>query len=867
MGKALIIVESPAKIKTLKKFLGTNFIFESSIGHVRDLPEREFGIDIENDFEPKYTIMPNKEEVISKLLKAAKQCDVVYLSPDPDREGEAIAWHITQVLPPNTNIKRVSFNSITKDAVVKALENPREIDIALVNAQQARRLLDRIVGYKISPLLNRRIQRGRENFLSAGRVQSVALKLVVDREKEIEAFKPIEYWNIGAILKTNQEDRLFRAALYSVDGKRFEKEPIEGKEITIINNKEAADAILKRMKPGPYQVKKVERKEKRRFPVPPFITSTLQQEASRHHGFSSARTMNIAQGLYEGVDLGSDGPEGLITYMRTDSVRISPEAVQEAREFIKKQYGSDFIPSDPKQYSTQKSAQDAHEAIRPASLQNTPEKVQPYLTKEQFSLYQLIWRRFLASQMVAAIYDTVSADILAGEGILLRATGSIIKFQGFLAVYEEKNDDDEKDDENRMLPKLEEGQTLFLQELTSEQAFTRPPPRFTEASLVKELEKSGIGRPSTYAAIMNKIQSRDYTVKENGRLKPTELGQIIAQMLETSFQKIMNIGFTAAMEDDLERVAENMKDWKTLIRDFWEQFNPTLEIALKEAFVPKVMTEIDCPKCKIGKLQKVWARSKYFFGCSRYPECDYSSPVEEITFNKEDYATDFDWEQPCPNCNSEMKIRHGRYGAFLGCTKYPECKGIINIPKKGEEALSQQDLPSCPAIECPGHMVARKSRFGKIFYSCSTFPECDVIVNNLEQVENKYPNHPRTPYEKKGKKAAAKTATKEKTKKTAKANASKATKKIKSTPDKPKKVRQMPVYQVSPELRGIIEVSEITRGDMTKKVWDYIKTHQLQDTNNKRLIIPDAKLSQVFGTTQPVDMFKMATLLSAHLKK
>ncbi|MBS4163409.1 DNA topoisomerase 1 [Candidatus Protochlamydia amoebophila] len=867
MGKALIIVESPAKIKTLKKFLGTNFIFESSIGHVRDLPEREFGIDIENDFEPKYTIMPNKEEVISKLLKAAKQCDVVYLSPDPDREGEAIAWHITQVLPPNTNIKRVSFNSITKDAVVKALENPREIDIALVNAQQARRLLDRIVGYKISPLLNRRIQRGRENFLSAGRVQSVALKLVVDREKEIEAFKPIEYWNIGAILKTEQEDRLFRAALYSVDGKRFEKEPIEGKEITIVNNKEAADAILTRMRPGPYQVKKVERKEKRRFPVPPFITSTLQQEASRHHGFSSARTMNIAQGLYEGVDLGSDGPEGLITYMRTDSVRISPEAVQEAREFIKKQYGSDFIPSDPKQYSTQKSAQDAHEAIRPASLQNTPEKVQPYLTKEQFSLYQLIWRRFLASQMVAAIYDTVSADILAGEGILLRATGSIIKFQGFLAVYEEKNDDDEKDDENRMLPKLEEGQTLFLQELTSEQAFTRPPPRFTEASLVKELEKSGIGRPSTYAAIMNKIQSRDYTVKENGRLKPTELGQIIAQMLETSFQKIMNIGFTAAMEDDLERVAENMKDWKTLIRDFWEQFNPTLEIALKEAFVPKVMTEIDCPKCKIGKLQKVWARSKYFFGCSRYPECDYSSPVEEITFNKEDYATDFDWEQPCPNCNSEMKIRHGRYGAFLGCTKYPECKGIINIPKKGEETLSQQDLPSCPAIECPGHMVARKSRFGKIFYSCSTFPECDVIVNNLEQVENKYPNHPRTPYEKKGKKAATKTAAKEKTKKTTKANASKATKKIKSPPDKPKKVRQMPVYQVSPELRGIIEVSEITRGDMTKKVWDYIKTHQLQDTKNKRLIIPDAKLSQIFGTTQPVDMFKMATLLSAHLKK
>lgn len=872
MGKALIIVESPAKIKTLKKFLGPNFIFESSIGHVRDLPEREFGIDIEHDFEPKYTIMPNKEEVIAKLQKAAKECDVVYLSPDPDREGEAIAWHITQVLPPDTNIKRVSFNSITKDAVVKALENPRAIDTALVNAQQARRLLDRIVGYKISPLLNRRIQRGRENFLSAGRVQSVALKLVVDREKEIEAFRPVEYWNIGAILKTGKEDRLFKAALYSVDGKRFEKEAIEGKDLTLISHKEAADAILERMKPGPYQVMKVERKEKRRFPVPPFITSTLQQEASRHYGFSSARTMNIAQGLYEGIDLGAEGAEGLITYMRTDSVRIAPEAIQEAREFIQKQYGKDFIPLEPKQYSTQKSAQDAHEAIRPTSLLNTPEKIQPYLTKEQFSLYQLIWRRFLASQMVAAIYDTVAADILAGEGILLRATGSIIKFQGFLAVYEEKHDDDEKDDENRMLPQLEEGQSLLMQELTAEQAFTRPPPRYTEASLVKELEKSGIGRPSTYATIMNKIQSREYTIKENGRLKPTELGQIIAQMLEASFQQIMNIGFTASMEDDLERVAENMKDWKTLIRDFWAQFNPTLETALKEAFVPKVMTEIECPKCKMGKLQKIWARSKYFFGCSRYPECDYSAPVEEVTFNREDYAADFDWDQHCPVCSSEMKVRHGRYGAFLGCTRYPECKGIVNIPKKGETALPQQDLPGCPAIDCPGHMVARKSRFGKLFYSCSTFPECDVIVNNLEQLESKYPNHPRTPFqkkEKKGKKGAtakAKEAPKTKAKKgTAASKTTKATKSAAS--DKPKKERQMPTYPITPELAAVVGVTEISRTEMTKKVWDYIKAHQLQDANNKRLIVPDEALAKVFGTKEPVDMFKMAGLLNPHLKK
>ncbi|WP_068467713.1 type I DNA topoisomerase [Candidatus Protochlamydia phocaeensis] len=870
MAKALIIVESPAKIKTLKKFLGPNYIFESSIGHVRDLPEREFGIDIEHDFEPKYTIMPDKEEVIAKLQKAAKQCDVVYLSPDPDREGEAIAWHITQVLPPHTNIKRVSFNSITKDAVLKALENPRGIDIALVNAQQARRLLDRIVGYKISPLLNRRIQRGKENSLSAGRVQSVALKLVVDREKEIEAFKPVEYWNLGGIFKTDKEDKHFRGALYSVDGKRFEKEAVEGKNYILIPSKEEADAILSRMKQGPYQVAKVERKEKRRFPVPPFITSTLQQEASRHYGFSSARTMNIAQGLYEGVDLGAEGSEGLITYMRTDSVRIAPEAIAEARQFIQKQFGHSFIPSEAKQYSTQKSAQDAHEGIRPTSVYNTPEKIQRYLTREQFLLYQLIWRRFVASQMVPAIYDTVSADIIAGENILLRATGSIIKFQGFLAVYEEKQDDDDKDEENRMLPDLQEGQALLLQELTAEQAFTRPPPRYTEASLVKELEKSGIGRPSTYATIMNKIQSREYTIKENGRLKPTELGQIIAQMLESNFQQIMNIGFTARMEDNLEQVAENTKDWKSLIREFWDQFNPTLETALKEAFVPKVMTDIDCPKCKEGKLQKIWARSKYFYGCSRYPDCDYSAPIEEITFNKDDYAADFNWDQSCPICGSEMKIRHGRYGAFLGCSRYPDCKGIVNIPKKGEVALPQENLPSCPAIDCPGHMVARKSRFGKTFYSCSTFPECDVIVNTLDQLESKYPDHPRTAFqkkEKKGKKAASKTAAKASAKKAPAKKAAKSAKASKAAEDKPKKERAMPAYKLSPELAAIVGAQELSRGEATKRIWDYIKSHQLQDAANKRLIVPDQALAKVFGTSEPVDMFKMAGLIGAHLKK
>lgn len=845
--KKLIIVESPAKIKTLKKFLGPDFILESSIGHIRDLPEREFGIDIENDFEPKYVVLHDKEKVIAKLKKAAKECSTVYLSPDPDREGEAIAWHIAAILPKGTKIKRVSFNSITKKSVLDALNDPRSIDMALVNAQQARRLLDRIVGYKISPILNRRIQRGKEGAVSAGRVQSVALKLVVDREKEIAAFKPVEYWNLGAIFKTQDEDRQFKASLYSVDQKKFEKEPVEGKELTIINNKDAADTILKRMKEGPYLVLSVERKEKRRNPVPPFITSTLQQEASRHYGFSSSKTMSIAQGLYEGVDLGNEGTEGLITYMRTDSVRIVPEVIEEARQFILKTYGPDYLPPQAKHYSTQKSAQDAHEAIRPTNLQHAPDAIKAYLTKEQFLLYQLIWRRFISSQMMPAVYDTISADIAADDGIILRATGSIIKFPGFLAIYEEKFDEDEKDDESKTLPQLIEGQELQLIELLSEQSFTRPPPRYTEASLVKELESSGIGRPSTYATIMNKIQSREYTYKENGRLRPTELGFVIAAMLENNFQLIMNIGFTAEMENNLELIAENQKEWKTLIRDFWSQFEPTLETAEKGAFVPKVMTDLICPKCG-SNLQKIWSKSKYFYGCSSYPTCDYTAPIEEFTFNKDDYAADFDWDQKCPKCNSEMKVRHGRYGAFLGCSTYPDCNGIVNIPKKGEVTIPEEDMPECPAIGCPGRMVARKSRFGKTFYSCSTFPECDVIVNDLDQLQSKYPDHPRMPYVKKSKYGKKESKSEKKKKQPAK-----------------KTTRAGKKNKLSAELAEIVGEKEMARTEVTKKVWDYIKEHKLQDPKDKRKIVPDEKLSKVLGT-EAVSMFQLAALLNKHFE-
>jgi DNA topoisomerase-1 len=861
--KSLIIVESPAKIKTLKKFLGPQFILESSVGHIRDLPEKEFGIDFENDFEPKYVTMSGKEEVIARLKKAAKECDTVYLSPDPDREGEAIAWHISEILPTGTHIQRVSFNAITKDAVLQALQHPGEIDIALVNAQQARRLLDRLVGYGISPILNRRIQRGKEGGVSAGRVQSVALKLVVDREKEIMAFIPVEYWNLGALFKTKDDPKSFQASLHSVDGKRVEKEDNEGKGYFLIPNKETADQILKRLKEEPYKVLSVDRKEKKRNPVPPFITSTLQQEASRHHGYSSARTMSIAQGLYEGVDLGNEGAEGLITYMRTDSTRIEPEALAAARSYILKTYGKDYLPADAKVYSSGKSAQDAHEAIRPTNLNHPPEVVEPYLTKEQFNLYQLVWRRFLASQMNPAIYDTVSADISADEGLILRATGSQIKFTGFLAVYEEKFDEDNPDQESKLLPMLEAGQTLNLIDLISEQAFTRPPPRFTEASLVKELEKSGIGRPSTYAAIMNKIQSRDYTVKESGRLKPTELGFVIAQLLEENFQQIMNIGFTAAMEDDLELVAENKKNWKVLLKDFWKQFEPVLETAKEGAYVPKVATDIPCPECG-APLQKIWSKSKYFYGCTRYPECNFSAPLEAISFSKDDYAEGFDWDQACPKCGKEMKIRHGRYGTFLGCTDYPTCKGIVNIPKKGEELISQADMPACPAIDCPGQMVMRKSRFGKPFYSCSTFPECDVIVNSLDDLSSKYPDHPRTAYVKKTK--ARRGAKKEAPAKAAKTTKAKATKTTKTKTVKAKTPRVSAPLPLSKELAAIVGSDSLPRGEVLKKVWDYIRAHNLQDPKDKRKINPDGALSKVFGSKESIDMFAMTKILSPHMK-
>lgn len=754
MVKALVIVESPTKIKTLKKFLGKDYTFASSVGHIRDLPEKGFGIDVDHEFEPEYAILSGKNEVIKELKKAAKEVDVVYLAPDPDREGEAIAWHIRQILPKKTKTKRVAFHAITKEAVSDALQNPREINMALVNAQQARRLLDRIVGYKLSPLLARKLLQ--RSGVSAGRVQSVALKLVVDREKEIEAFKPVEYWNISSQLFADGKTS-FIARLYSIEGKKWEKEPHPKKDVALIDNEKRALEIKKRLEKAHYEISSVERKEKKRHPAPPFITSTLQQEASRHFRFSASRTMTVAQQLYEGVELGSKGHEGLITYMRTDSPRIAPEAIKAVRSEIVKQYGKELLPEKPRSYTGKKSAQDAHEAIRPTNLANTPNSLKSHLSPDQFKLYSLIWKRFFASQMESAIYDTLTAQIATDQEIEMRATGSVLKFPGFLAVYEEKIDEEEPDKDEARLPPLTEESKLTLQQVLTEQAFTKPPPRFTEASLVKELEKCGIGRPSTYASIMNKIQGREYTTKEKQRLQPTELGRVIAEFLEVNFAEIMSIGFTASMENTLEEVAENHKEWKEVIKEFYSGFMPTVEKAQEEAFIPRVITDTPCPECKKGKLQKIWSRRGYFLGCTEYPECGYTTSEAEQAFNREDYAEDFDWDQACPLDNAPMNLRHGRFGPFLGCSNYPDCKGIVNIPKKGEQVIAEKDLPPCPAVGCPGKLKQRKSRFGKMFFSCSTYPECDVIVNQLEQLQEKYgSDHPRTAYVKKPRKTRTK---------------------------------------------------------------------------------------------------------------
>ncbi|MEN6521881.1 MAG: type I DNA topoisomerase [Armatimonadota bacterium] len=694
MGKSLIIVESPAKTRTLKGFLGPNYMIEASMGHVRDLPKKDFGVDVDNDFAPKYDIIPERKDVLKRLKDAVKEADVVYLASDPDREGEAISWHLYQALKLKS-AKRIEFNEITKQAVTHALESPRQIDIDRVNAQQARRLLDRIVGYKLSPLLWQKVKRN----LSAGRVQSVAVRMICDRERELLAFVPVEYWSLTAKLTPEGKMQPFEAKLAQIDGNKAE-----------VKNETEAKSILDELEDALYTVSKITQKEQKRNPAMPFITSTLQQEAARKLGFSAKRTMMAAQQLYEGIELGESGHVGLITYMRTDSTRVSAEAQEEAREYIQQTFGKEYIPATPRKSKAKKGVQDAHEAIRPTSVLRHPDQVSDLLNRDQSRLYKLIWQRFVASQMSPAVFDVVTVDVGA-KRFTFRATGSTIKFPGFKAVYTEGKDDALITDEERPpLPRMKVDEILKLLDLNPNQHFTEPPPRYTEATLVKALEENGIGRPSTYASIISTIQDRGYTVLEEKKFKPTDLGFAVTDYLVQHFPKILDVKFTALIETELDTVENGKMDWHKLLQDFYGPFAKSLE----EAQWGPEGAERACPNC--GK-PMVIKRGRFgpFLGCSGYPECKTIVKVEREKIPAvEPKETDID----CPNCGKKMLIRTGRTGEFLGCSGYPECKTTMPIDKK-------------VGIKCPicgeGDVVEKMSKKRKIFYGCNRYPDCNFV--------------------------------------------------------------------------------------------------------------------------------------------
>ena len=656
----LVIVESPAKAKTIQKYLGQGYEVIASMGHVRDLPKSKMGVDKDNDFKPQYTDMKGKEDVIRELKKRAKKCDKIYLATDPDREGEAISWHIAQMLKLDMNDdNRVAFNEITKTGVKNGMSHPHKIDVDLVNAQQARRILDRLVGYELSPFLWKKVKRG----LSAGRVQSVAVRLVVDRENEIRAFVPKEYWSIDAKFTAPSSRKVFDAALVAVDGEKLE-----------IPNQAEADGLLKRLENAEYTVTSVKKRVTKKQPAPPFITSTLQQEASRKLSFSAKRTMKAAQELYEGVDVQGVGAVGLITYMRTDSLRISDEAKKAAAEYIGTVYGSDYLPPEPRNFKTKSNAQDAHEAIRPSTPELTPERVKSSLSSDQYKLYKLIWERFIASQMANALLDTVSADIEA-NGCTFRASGYSVKFDGFMALYVESTDSE--DGSKKMLPELKNDDKLKLKSIAGNQHFTQPPPRYTEASLIKALEENGIGRPSTYAPTITTITSRRYVEHEGKALKPTNLGEVITELMKDHFKKIVDAKFTAEMENNLDEVEHGEKDWVSTLREFYDDFSETLK---------KAEEAMD------GKRVKV--------------------PDEET-------------DVVCELCGRNMVVKYSKYGKFLACPGFPECKNTKKIVTETEG--------SCP--RCGKKMLLKKSKKGRSFYGCEGFPDCSFMTWNVPTKE------------------------------------------------------------------------------------------------------------------------------------
>lgn len=712
MSLFLVVVESPAKAKTIEKYLGKGFKVMASYGHVRDLMPKEGAVDPEHDFIMRYQPIDKNSSHMEAIAKTLKKCAGIYLAPDPDREGEAIAWHIKQLLAERgaiegKEVQRIVFNEVTKTAIAEAIKHPREISMDLVNAQQARRALDYLVGFNLSPLLWRKIRPG----LSAGRVQSPALRMIAEREEEIEKFISEEYWTIHSLLLTDGDK--ISARLVQYEGKKVE-------QFTFTQESQVEEVVkkLKELAKGKIRVTKITKKTRKRQPSPPFITATLQQEAARKLGFTAQRTMRIAQQLYEGIDIG-EGSTGLITYMRTDSVNLSQEAITQLRDFIFSHYGEDQLPQAARIYkSKSKNAQEAHEAIRPTFASYLPEKLKSKLTPEQFKLYSLIWQRTVASQMIDALIDTVAVDFSIAENIF-RANGSTIVKPGFMHVYQEGQDEKKAEDENKILPPLEEGQELKINKIFGEQHFTEPPPRYSEASLVKALEEHDIGRPSTYATIIATLKNREYVILNNKRFSPTDVGRVVNHFLTHYFPQYVDYDFTAQLEDQLDEISRGDKAWVPVLKEFWHPFKELVEYTqehVKRSDVTQEKIDEKCPKCSKQLSIRLGKRGR-FIGCTGYPDCDYTRNLSGDEENKEEDKLN----RKCPKCQSELLVRHGPYGKFIGCSNYPNCRFL--------ESFNQ---PSVINILCPsckkGQMTQRRTRHGKIFFSCSLYPDCNYAV-------------------------------------------------------------------------------------------------------------------------------------------
>ncbi len=721
MSRALVIVESPAKAKTIGKYLGKDYVVKASLGHIKDLPKKDLAVDVDGDFRPNYVVIEGKKKLIDELRSEARKSDQVFLAADPDREGEAICAHLEEELAPafkkksaSGAIYRVMFNEITPNAIRRAFEKPMPVNHHLVEAQQARRVLDRLVGYKISPLLWDKVRRG----LSAGRVQTVAVRLIVEREREIRAFTAQEYWTIDAELNAKKSP-ILKAHLAKIAEVNVEK---------TIGNQDSAHGIVENLDGAQYIVRGVNTREKKRNAVPPFITSTLQQEASRKLRLSVKRTMGLAQRLYEGVELGKEGSVGLITYMRTDSTRVSGDALTEVRELIGQRYGASYIPETPNFYKSKKDAQDAHEAIRPTSAMRTPESLEKFLDDDLLKLYRLIWMRFVASQMTPAVFDQTTIEVDAkgkdGTDYLFRATGTVPKFDGFLAVYEEGKDAKDEDDEElkNRLPKVEPGEALKLKALIPEQHFTEPPPRYTEATLVKELEADGVGRPSTYASILSTIQDRGYARKEGGKFYPTDVGEVVCDMLVAQFGDLFDVKYTARMEQELDDVEDGKLDWRVEMAEFYEKLLKDLERASEQAESLKagIPTEEKCDKCGRFMLRRI-GKNGVFLGCSGYPECNGTREIAMESSEGEE-------EEYCENCGRPMVLKKGRFGQFWACTGYPECKTAKPVAQGSQPKVADVPLDeTCP--QCSHKLVKKYGRYGE-FIACSNYPDCKYIKQN-----------------------------------------------------------------------------------------------------------------------------------------